>query len=159
MWKRLNSNQMCEQFSYKEVFLINRFLIERFYCIYIYYYNIPYLGCQAEIKKIQPLALYVHYGAHVSHLIASKAVNESIIIRNYLNTVQDLGSLYNQSGKFKQLFQNNENNVIKQLCPTRLLSREPLVSRIINNYSDIINNLGEYCKNGMDSGKSTGILY
>ena len=35
MWKRLNSNQMCEQFSYKEVFLIRRFLIERFYCIYI----------------------------------------------------------------------------------------------------------------------------
>ena len=37
MWKRLNSNQMCEQFSYKEVFLIKRFLIERFYCIYIYF--------------------------------------------------------------------------------------------------------------------------
>ena len=34
MWKRLNSNQMYEQFSYKEVFLIKRFLIERFYCIY-----------------------------------------------------------------------------------------------------------------------------
>ena len=35
MWKRLNSNQMCKQFYYKEVFLIKRFLIERFYCIYI----------------------------------------------------------------------------------------------------------------------------
>ena len=34
MWKRLNSNQMCEKCSYKEVFLIKRFLIERFYCIY-----------------------------------------------------------------------------------------------------------------------------
>ena len=42
MWKRLNSNQMCEQFSYKEVFLIKRFLIERFYCIYIYIIYIPY---------------------------------------------------------------------------------------------------------------------
>ena len=38
MWKRLNSNQMCEKCSYKEVFLIKRFLIERFYCIYIYIY-------------------------------------------------------------------------------------------------------------------------
>ena len=36
MWKRLNSNQMCEQFSYKEVFLIKRFLIERFYYISIF---------------------------------------------------------------------------------------------------------------------------
>ena len=35
MWKRLNSNQMCEKFSYREVFLIKRFIIERFYCIYI----------------------------------------------------------------------------------------------------------------------------
>ena len=41
MWKRLNSNQMCEKCSYKEVFLISRFLIERFYCIYIYIY-IPF---------------------------------------------------------------------------------------------------------------------
>ena len=86
-------------------------------------------------------ALYVHCGAHVSHLIASKADNESTIIRNTLNTVQDLGSLYNQSGKFKQLFQNNENNVIKPLCPTRFLTRESAVSCILNNYTYIINNL------------------
>ena len=38
MWKRLNSNQMCKKCSYKEVFLIKRFLIERFYCIYINIY-------------------------------------------------------------------------------------------------------------------------
>ena len=51
MWKRLNSNQMCEQFSYKEVFLIKKFLIERFYCIYIYIYiNIYTIKiCQASI--------------------------------------------------------------------------------------------------------------
>ena len=104
------------------------------------------------------MALYFHCGAHVSYLIASKAINESTIIRNYLNTVQDLGSLYNQSGKLKQLFQNNENNVIKPLCQTIFLTRELSVSCIINNYTDIINNLDEYCKNGMASGKSTGIL-
>ena len=62
------------------------------------YYNIPYLGCEAEIKQIQPLALYVHCRDHVSQLIAYKAVNESNILRNSLNTVQDLGSLYNQPG-------------------------------------------------------------
>ena len=43
MWKRLNSNQMCEKCSYKEVFLIKRFLIERFYCIYIYIYIYIYV--------------------------------------------------------------------------------------------------------------------
>ena len=40
MWKRLNSKQMYEQFSYREVFLIKRFLIERFYCIYNYIYTV-----------------------------------------------------------------------------------------------------------------------
>ena len=55
----------------------------------------------------------LHYGSRIYHVIASKAVNESTIIRNSINTVQEFGSLYNQSGKFKQLFQNNENNVIK----------------------------------------------
>ena len=59
--------------------------------LYIYYYNIPYLGYQVEINKIQPLALYVHYISNFSHLIASKAVNESTIIRNSPNTVQYLG--------------------------------------------------------------------
>ena len=48
MWKRLNSNQMGETFSYKEVFLIKRFLIERFYCIYIGIYM--FLLCL--IKKV-----------------------------------------------------------------------------------------------------------
>ena len=44
------------------------------------------------------------------------------------------------------------------MCPIRLLTREPSVSCIINNYTDIINNLNEYCTNGMASGKSTGLL-
>ena len=44
------------------------------------------------------------------------------------------------------------------MCPTIFLTREPAVSCIINNYTDIINNLDKHCKNGMASGKSTGIL-
>ena len=44
------------------------------------------------------------------------------------------------------------------MCPTRFLTREPAVSCIINNYSDIINNLDDDCKNGMASVKYTGIL-
>ena len=44
------------------------------------------------------------------------------------------------------------------MCQTILLTREPALYCIINNYTDIINNFDEYCKNGMDSGKFTGIL-
>ena len=31
-------------------------------------------GCQAEVKKHQPLAHFVHCGAHVTHLVVAKAV-------------------------------------------------------------------------------------
>ncbi|XP_041350742.1 zinc finger MYM-type protein 1-like [Gigantopelta aegis] len=33
-----------------------------------------YQGCQALIKKVQPLANYTHCGAHITHLICAKAI-------------------------------------------------------------------------------------
>ena len=38
MWKRLNSNQMCEQYSYKEV-SYREVLLYIYIYIYIYIYN------------------------------------------------------------------------------------------------------------------------
>lgn len=38
-----------------------------------------YKGCQAEMKKVQPLAMYVHCGAHVTNLITAKAITESSV--------------------------------------------------------------------------------
>ena len=63
MWKRLNSNQMCKQFSYKEVFLIKRFLIERFYCILINngYLNIKMSNYFALFIKCFILSNYFHH--------------------------------------------------------------------------------------------------
>ncbi|XP_041376606.1 zinc finger MYM-type protein 1-like [Gigantopelta aegis] len=37
-----------------------------------------YQGCQALIKKVQPLANYTHCGAHITHLICAKAI-ETIV--------------------------------------------------------------------------------
>ena len=39
-----------------------------------------YHGCQAEVKKHEPLALYVHCGAHITHLVIAKAVQEAPFI-------------------------------------------------------------------------------
>ena len=62
MWKRLNSNQMCEKFSYKEVFLIKRFLIERFYCIYIYIYILTILyNTDLGNNRITIVLVVIHY--------------------------------------------------------------------------------------------------
>lgn len=51
-------------------------------------------GCQAEIKKMQLLACYTHCGAHISHLIASKAIQSSSFVRNALDHLHELGKLY-----------------------------------------------------------------
>ena len=64
MWKRLNSNQMCEKCSYKEVFLINRFLIERFYCIYIYIYIYIY---KIDTNNINILKYYSKLNNRKTH--------------------------------------------------------------------------------------------
>ena len=58
-------------------------------------------GAQAVLKKEQPLALYVHCGAHCVNLITQSACSASTLLRDTLQWVHDLGTLSNQSGKFK----------------------------------------------------------
>ena len=48
-------------------------------------------GCQAIMKKSQPLALYVHCGPHVTNLVAKFICNDITEIRNALKHIQDLG--------------------------------------------------------------------
>jgi len=59
---------------------------------------------QALIKEKQPLALYIHCGAHVTHLIASCAANSVPLIRDSLQIVQDLGNFCNSSAKVRNIF-------------------------------------------------------
>ena len=63
-----------------------------------------YKGCQAAIKRDQPLALYVHCGAHVTNLVASHATSSIPFIRDGIQVVQDLGNMYKMSGKFRHIF-------------------------------------------------------
>ena len=113
-----------------------------------------YKGCQAEIKKEQPLAMYVHCGAHVTHLVTSKAVQMSQVVRNSLDSVQQLGVLYKESGKFKQLYLDldvddvshvtqisNSTKTIKPIFPTRWLTRAAAVVSVLNNYKNVLNAL------------------
>lgn len=106
-----------------------------------------YSGCQAEIKKSQPLARFVHCGAHISHLITSKAVQEAEFMKNSLDYVHELGKMYNMSGKFKQLYltqQDDEASTpgsLKPICPTRWLTRLPAVSSVLKNYAYVLDAL------------------
>lgn len=108
-----------------------------------------YKGCQAEIKKIQPLAMYVHCGAHVTHLIISKAISNSLFMKNALDNIQELGNLYKSSGKFKHLYLNIHTDDadspsptrLKPICPTRWLTRYPAVKSVLDNYSNVLDAL------------------
>ena len=54
------------------------------------------------VTEVQPLAKYYHCGAHVTHLVTSKAISSAEFMKDALETVQELGSLCIQSGKFKK---------------------------------------------------------
>ncbi|XP_068225569.1 zinc finger MYM-type protein 1-like [Palaemon carinicauda] len=113
-----------------------------------------YKGCQAEIKKVQPLALYVHCGAHVTHLIISKAIPNSLFIKNALDNLQELGTLYRSSGKFKHMYLNIHTDdlntpsptSLKPICPTRWLIRYAAVKAVLDNYPDVLAALQEAAK-------------
>jgi hypothetical protein len=83
-----------------------------------------YTGAQAIVRRQQPLALYVHCGAHCVNLITQAACSASPLIRDSLSWVHQLGILYIQSGKFKSRFEliatSKDTNLttLKPPCPT-----------------------------------------
>ena len=125
-------------------------------------------GCQAEIKKINKLALYVHCGAHCTNLITNKAITQSIFMRDALDSIQELGKLYEGSGKFKSLYIHQHDSQphlpvpgrLKPICPTRFLTRSPAIKAAIENYSDILDALEEAASQfGNNTGsRASGLL-
>jgi hypothetical protein len=109
-----------------------------------------YKGCQALITQKQPLAIYVHCGAHCLNLIASDACSASLKIRDSIHVVHELGVLCNASGKFKALFgdiSSSDEQVcsrnIRPLCPTRWLVRLPAIVSVLTQYASILRALEE----------------
>ena len=97
-------------------------------------------GCQALIKSKYPLASFYHCGAHINHLVVSKSIAQSRLMKDALEQVQELGNLYTRSGKFKTLYfaagkeDQNKPTSLKPICPTRWLTRVPAVEALLLNY-------------------------
>lgn len=77
-------------------------------------------GVQAKIKEIQPLALYAYCGPHCVSLVTQAAYSSSCVVIDALSLVHKLGTIFNQSGKFKTVFKEiakSEHGNIKTLKP------------------------------------------
>jgi hypothetical protein len=63
-----------------------------------------YKGCQALILEKQPLALYVHCGAHCTNLVSQSVCEAVVSVRDAMQLLQELGSLFSQSIKCRTSF-------------------------------------------------------
>jgi len=95
-------------------------------------------------------------------------------VSNPLQLVQDLGTLYNRSGKFKKLFSDSaavlvsdlpdkplkKTSRIKPLCPTRWLSRVSAVNSVLDHYAVVLASLETYASEVTDeaAAKASGLL-
>ncbi|CAL9706252.1 unnamed protein product [Knipowitschia caucasica] len=121
-------------------------------------------GAQAMLKKEQPLALYVHCGAHCVNLVTQSACSASSLVRDALQWVHEIGTLSNQSGKFKGLLTGQkiaESNArsVKPLCPTRWTVRGQAVDTVLQQYEAVVSSLEEMASFNSDTGtRANGLL-
>ena len=110
-----------------------------------------YKGCQAKICEKQPLALFVHCGAHCVNLV-SQSVGEGVIpIRDAMATLQELGNLFSQSIKCRTSFtlitqsdvRIGRAQQIRPMCPTRWLVRVSAIKALLNQYEQVLESLEE----------------
>jgi hypothetical protein len=117
-----------------------------------------YSGCQAFIAQKQPLALYFHCGPHCINLVAESASGSSACVRDAMSWLQELGSFYGSSIKYRQCFGaiaksdgKTVSPALKPLCPTRWLMRTPAISSAIENYEAVLDSLQEGCSAQKDT--------
>jgi hypothetical protein len=107
----------------------------------------PYNGCQALISKEQPLAIFVHCGAHSANLVLQHTLVNTQQLRDAIQWVAELGTLYNRSMKYKRIFHDVASTdsdfvqTIKPLCLTRWLCRTPAIRCVVMQYKAVLKSL------------------
>lgn len=108
-----------------------------------------YSGAQTRIKADQPLALYVHCGAHCVNLVLQQAISSSNFVNDCLGMVNEVGTLYGRSSKYRSIFADTAQAApgstrrLKPLCPTRWTVRGPAVSQLLSQYNAVCLSLAE----------------
>lgn len=125
-----------------------------------------YNGCQALIAEKQPLALFVHCGAHSANLVVQHTVACTPQLRDAVQWVQELGTLYGRSLKYKKIFaevavsESHFFQTLKPLCPTRWLCRTPAIRCVVTQYKVVLKSLRMFSKsaNPETAAKANGLL-
>ncbi|XP_069483840.1 zinc finger MYM-type protein 1-like [Ambystoma mexicanum] len=127
-----------------------------------------YHGAQAFIKKKQPLALFVHCGAHCVNLVVKESCDARPLLRNALKWVNELGKLFGESLRFRTMFlaiahtENVSFNNIKKLrplCPTRWTVRQSSIEAVLGQYELVIQTLqGMEESTGEAAARASGLL-
>ncbi|KAL1269056.1 hypothetical protein QQF64_031345 [Cirrhinus molitorella] len=101
-------------------------------------------GAQARIREMQPLALYVHCGAHCANLVTKAACTASSLTSDALDWVHKLGCLYKLSSKYKSKFVNiataSSGTVsnLQPLCQMRWTVRTTAIWSVLHQYESVL---------------------
>ncbi len=120
---------------------------------------------KAVVREQQPLALHVHCGADCVKLITQAGCSVSPMIRDCLSWVHQLGIIFNQSGKFKRMFENivtskNEPiTTLKPLCPTRWTVRNSAIIAVLGQYERVLVSLEEMAKSASRTASTASGLF
>ena len=120
-------------------------------------------GCQSLISQSQPLAYYVHCGAHILNLINESTIKANAAVKDAINVIQELSSLSNRSSKVKEIVKQccvSSNQHFKPLCPTRWLYKISSISSAVVNIKEILQALERLTDeaNVDTASKANGIL-
>lgn len=108
-------------------------------------------GCQAVVKQSQPLAVFVHCGAHCVNLVTLAACESSPFIRDALSVVNEVGSLFSQSlnarSKFNDITSHDtpftNAHYIRPMCPTRWVARVRSVQSMVSQLGEVLQCLAQ----------------
>jgi hypothetical protein len=117
-------------------------------------------GLQSRVKKLQPLAVYIHCYAHSLNLVLQEAARQVPIFRDSLDFLHRAAVLMGRSAKRKAILANHSAD-IKAMCPTRWSVRAAAVKTGLENYESIMTALSEVaeCSSCAAAGVEARSLY
>ena len=114
-------------------------------------------GVATTIQQQEPRALYTHCYGHALNLAVQDSVKNNAILRDTLDTVEEMTKLIKRSPKREVIFKKFKNELsvdspgVRLLCPTRWTVRAAALSSIAENYVTLRNTWYEAKDQSRDS--------